>query len=135
MKIRLPDLSEIRALEFKGKFRRFGICSVSTAIGIDWSILDAHWLNAESRVGAMFPGSLQHDQLTQASLTRHQRMRRPDRLDIRSLYPVLAGHRVYRRRILLREPVEHCLRPPPPLLVFFLRILHDLVDGGRDVIA
>jgi hypothetical protein len=31
----LPDPPEICALEFKGKFRRFGICTVSATIGID----------------------------------------------------------------------------------------------------
>jgi hypothetical protein len=40
MKNRLPDPSEICALEFKGEFRRFKICSVSATIGIDWSIFD-----------------------------------------------------------------------------------------------
>jgi hypothetical protein len=33
-----PAASEIRGLEFKGKFRRFGICSVSTTIGSNRSI-------------------------------------------------------------------------------------------------
>jgi hypothetical protein len=37
-KHRIHDPSEIRALEFKGKFRRFGICSVSTTIGSNRSI-------------------------------------------------------------------------------------------------
>jgi hypothetical protein len=37
-KNRIPDPSENRALEFKWEFRRFGICSVSAAIGINWSI-------------------------------------------------------------------------------------------------
>jgi len=37
-KNRRADPSEICALEFKGKFRRFGICSVSGTIGIDRSI-------------------------------------------------------------------------------------------------
>lgn len=32
------DPSEIRVLEFKGKFRRFGFCSISTTIGIDRQI-------------------------------------------------------------------------------------------------
>jgi hypothetical protein len=35
MKNRLPDPPEICALEFKGKFRRFGIGTVSATIGID----------------------------------------------------------------------------------------------------
>jgi hypothetical protein len=38
MKSRLPDPSEICALEFKGEFLRFRICSVSTTIDIDRSI-------------------------------------------------------------------------------------------------
>lgn len=38
MNNRLPDPSETRALEFKGEFRRFGICSISTTIGINRSI-------------------------------------------------------------------------------------------------
>jgi hypothetical protein len=38
MKNRLADPSEICALEFKGEFRRFGICSVSATIDIDRSI-------------------------------------------------------------------------------------------------
>jgi hypothetical protein len=38
-KNRLTDPSKIRALEFKREFRRFRICSVSGAIGIDRSIL------------------------------------------------------------------------------------------------
>jgi hypothetical protein len=36
-KNRLADPSEICALEFKGEFRRFGICSVSATIGTDRS--------------------------------------------------------------------------------------------------
>jgi len=39
MKNRLPDPSEICALEFKGEFRRFGIGAVSATIGIDQLIL------------------------------------------------------------------------------------------------
>jgi hypothetical protein len=39
-KHRLSDPSKICALEFKGEFRRFGICSVSVTIGVDWSILE-----------------------------------------------------------------------------------------------
>jgi hypothetical protein len=35
MKNRLPDPSEICALEFKGEFRRFKICPVSATIDID----------------------------------------------------------------------------------------------------
>jgi len=46
MKNRLSDPSEISALEFKGEFRRFRICSVSTTIGIDRLIF-----------GAAFPAS------------------------------------------------------------------------------
>jgi hypothetical protein len=38
-KNRLLDPSEIRALDFKGEFRRFEISSVSATIDIDWSIL------------------------------------------------------------------------------------------------
>ncbi|MGH6710269.1 MAG: hypothetical protein ACREEK_14985 [Bradyrhizobium sp.] len=38
-KNRLLDPSEICALDFKEKFRRFRICSVSATIGNDWSIL------------------------------------------------------------------------------------------------
>jgi hypothetical protein len=38
---RLCDPSEICALEFKGEFRRFRVCSVSATIGIDQSILTA----------------------------------------------------------------------------------------------
>jgi len=38
-KHRRPDPSEICALEFKGKFRRFGVCSISTTIEINRSIL------------------------------------------------------------------------------------------------
>jgi hypothetical protein len=38
MKNRLSDPSEICALEYKGEFRRLGICSVSATIGIDRSI-------------------------------------------------------------------------------------------------
>jgi hypothetical protein len=38
MKNRLPDPSEIFILEFKGKFRRFGIGTVSATIGIDWLV-------------------------------------------------------------------------------------------------
>jgi hypothetical protein len=38
-KNRLPDPSEIRALDFKHEFRRSAICSVSATIAIDWSIL------------------------------------------------------------------------------------------------
>ena len=38
-KNRLPDPSEICALDFKAEFRQFGICSVSATIGINWSIL------------------------------------------------------------------------------------------------
>src|SRR5437899_10924215 len=37
-KNRIPDPSEILALEFKGEFRRSEICSVSQTIDIDWSI-------------------------------------------------------------------------------------------------
>ncbi|HEY6257042.1 MAG TPA: hypothetical protein VIY51_14750 [Xanthobacteraceae bacterium] len=37
-KNRIPDPSENRALEFKGEFRRFGICSVSTTIGTNRAI-------------------------------------------------------------------------------------------------
>jgi len=37
-KNRIPDPSEILALEFKGEFRRSAICSVSQTIDIDWSI-------------------------------------------------------------------------------------------------
>jgi hypothetical protein len=37
-KDRLHDPSEIWALDFKRKFRRFKICSVSATIEIDWSI-------------------------------------------------------------------------------------------------
>jgi hypothetical protein len=37
-KHRLPDPSEIHALDFKGEFRRFGICSVPATIGVYWSI-------------------------------------------------------------------------------------------------
>jgi hypothetical protein len=39
VKNRLPNPSENCALDFKREFRRFGICSVSPTIGIDWSIL------------------------------------------------------------------------------------------------
>src|SRR5258705_4981909 len=39
MKNRIPDPSEIFALEFKGEFRRSAICSVSQTIDIDWSII------------------------------------------------------------------------------------------------
>jgi hypothetical protein len=35
MKNRLPDPPEICALEFKGEFRQFGICTVSVTIGTD----------------------------------------------------------------------------------------------------
>jgi hypothetical protein len=38
MKNRLPDPSEICALEFKAEFRRFGIDSISATIDIDQSI-------------------------------------------------------------------------------------------------
>jgi hypothetical protein len=37
-KNRLPDPSKICAFDFKGKFGRFGICSVSATIGINRSI-------------------------------------------------------------------------------------------------
>jgi hypothetical protein len=37
-KNRIPDPSEILALEFKGEFRRSAICSVSQTIDIGWSI-------------------------------------------------------------------------------------------------
>lgn len=37
MKNLLPNPSEIRALDFKGKFRRFKISSVSATVGIDRS--------------------------------------------------------------------------------------------------
>ncbi len=37
-KNRIPDPSENRSLELKGKFRRFEICAVSTTIGINRSI-------------------------------------------------------------------------------------------------
>jgi len=40
MKNRLPDPSEICAVEFEGQFRRFGICSVSGTMGNDRSIFD-----------------------------------------------------------------------------------------------
>ena len=40
MKNRLPDPSEICALEFEGEFRRFGIYSVSATIGGNRSIFD-----------------------------------------------------------------------------------------------
>jgi hypothetical protein len=35
MKSRLPDPSEICALDFKREFRRLGICSISATIGIN----------------------------------------------------------------------------------------------------
>src|SRR5713226_9101510 len=35
---RIPDPSEILALEFKGEFQRSAICSVPMTIDIDWSI-------------------------------------------------------------------------------------------------
>jgi hypothetical protein len=38
LKNRLPDPSEICALDFKHEFRRFRICPVSATIGINWSI-------------------------------------------------------------------------------------------------
>jgi hypothetical protein len=38
MENRLADPSEIFALEFKGKIRGIGICSISATIGIDRSI-------------------------------------------------------------------------------------------------
>jgi hypothetical protein len=41
-KNRLLDTSEIRALEFKGEIRRFGICSVLATINIDRSIFHRH---------------------------------------------------------------------------------------------
>ena len=37
-KHRLHDPSEIFALDFEREFRKFGICSVSATIEIDWSI-------------------------------------------------------------------------------------------------
>jgi hypothetical protein len=37
-KNRLPDPSEIPALDFKEEFRRSAICSISATIGIDRSI-------------------------------------------------------------------------------------------------
>jgi len=40
MKNRPPNPAEICALESKGEFRRFKICSVAATIGIDWSIFD-----------------------------------------------------------------------------------------------
>src|ERR1700746_2293054 len=40
VKDRLADPSEICALEFKGEFRRFAICSVSGTIGINRPIFD-----------------------------------------------------------------------------------------------
>jgi len=40
MKNRLCDPSEICVLEFTGEFRRFGIYSSSTTIGINRSIFD-----------------------------------------------------------------------------------------------
>jgi hypothetical protein len=40
VKNRLLDTSKIRALDFKAEFRRSEICSVSAAIGTDWSISD-----------------------------------------------------------------------------------------------
>jgi hypothetical protein len=49
-KRRIHDPSEIRALEFKGRFKRFGICSVSTAIGSNRSI------RSESRAGTVRHG-------------------------------------------------------------------------------
>jgi hypothetical protein len=49
MKNRLPEPSEICALELKGEFRRFGICSVSATIGINWSISE---ICGESSVSA-----------------------------------------------------------------------------------
>lgn len=38
LKNRVPNPSENRALALKGEFQRFGICSVSTTIGIKRSI-------------------------------------------------------------------------------------------------
>jgi hypothetical protein len=37
-KNRLPNPSDICALDFKREFRRLGICSISATIGINWSI-------------------------------------------------------------------------------------------------
>jgi hypothetical protein len=54
---RLPDPSEICALDFKGEFRRFGICTVSPTIGINWSIFDVVGCDrvvGSNRLGARF---------------------------------------------------------------------------------
>jgi hypothetical protein len=40
LKHRAPNPPEICAFDFKGEFRQFGICSISSTIGIDWSIYE-----------------------------------------------------------------------------------------------
>jgi hypothetical protein len=64
MKHRHPSPSEICALEFKGEFRRFGFGSISTTIGIDWSIL--RWLPRRQlhRIDREKTVSVDHDDLT-----------------------------------------------------------------------
>jgi hypothetical protein len=55
-KDRLPDPSEISAIEFKRESRRFEISLVSVTISIDWSILRfsgkhrRHWTDPEKTV-------------------------------------------------------------------------------------
>jgi Ankyrin repeats (3 copies) len=60
IKHRLLDTSEIRALDFKGEFRRSAICSVSATIGINRSIFEIPCENsviglAEKRPSAFTP--------------------------------------------------------------------------------
>jgi hypothetical protein len=58
VKNRLADPSEIFALEFKGEFRQIGICSVSTIIGIDWSIFEVCKKNDITGVAQKRPAAM-----------------------------------------------------------------------------
>jgi hypothetical protein len=68
---RLPDPSEIGALEFEKEFRRFRIWSVSATIGIDWSILcvlgrDSFVSSAAKRTVSLGYNSAEHIAMLQA---------------------------------------------------------------------
>ena len=117
-KNRLPGPSEIRALDFKRKFRRSPICSISVTIGIDWLIFQVHrpeqhcWLGCRKRPSAFsglavssIPCSLDNAFVgpCAGAVTRKQNFLIPA---IRRLWYGVSEHKVYGPRICISSPMK-----------------------------
>ena len=74
-KNRLPDPSEICALDFKREFHRFGIRSVSATIGINWSIF--YVVGCDSVVGSVVKKTVSTRRSPPTGSSRHHFSRGP----------------------------------------------------------